>query len=1343
MGTGQAGHNGRGRAKPTALRGRSAAATSLVIGLIALGCPAGASASFTRPFLRQITGTEAGPLQLEGAGGAATDAGENLWLATGRFPNAQLNEFAPPSEEDHFVKTVPVEAFTIPASLAIEAGNLYVTGKESVRAVGETSDAHRVESFDSGGALVDRWPEFGGPSYVAGGNGSVFVSHGEANPEAPAGDGEPIGVEKFTTGGEATPYEPATPEPYINGNEITGTPVGVPPAGCESASFEQGLGAAGPVAADPAGNLYVVDNACELNTPAILEYGADGTFIRSITGAETPGLRGTHEEGGFGALLSGITVDRLAHHVLVSLARPGIEAAAVDEFDAQTGRYLDQITTVGEGEPLRGPVQMTTDAGGDLYVVDTALQAVDVYGPGRFLPGLRVEDATHRTSTTATLNGVVDPEGFPLAGCRFEYVTEAAFNEAVEAHGGVEAEGFADLSSGGEAPCEPEAAAVPADLSYHAVHAEVGGLTKGVTYRFRLVATSGGPLGGTGASNALAFTAKDAPKIDGTSASNISSTFADLHAQIDPLGASTTYYFQYVDEAHYDAAALDPYAAGATAPLPPGSLGSGGPTGSSEESAFAHVSGLNPDTVYHYRVVAQNEVGISRGQDAIFTTLAGVVQGLPDGRGYELLTPPDKGSAADMFAAPAINGEYVNKDVGSPSDTGEAFLLETQAAFGAFPGALNSDYVFQRAAGGWRFTSLASASGGVQSLSASVFDSTDLSRFGLADDVGSSASEAGLVALDLVGPPGGPYETLHADTPITEALEQEALIDLSGATQIAGASPDVSHVVLQGKDRGLCPGAEQQDEGVHALCEWTHGSLTLLNANSEGEPVSPCGTELGQGFGAPGATKNAVSNDGERAFFTAPDPTAPGEEPGCWRTLFGIFNLNAPQLYMHAGNDTIRVSKPTDPAVTDPCTLPPPEVFVACHPAAYVGAAEDGSKVFFVTQSSLTKDDEGISDQELYEYDATSGTLTRISSGESKSAAANVLTVSAISANGGIVYFQAHGKLTADAPEETEALVGLYRYDTITHHTTYIASLPAREVPTGHLHWFPSTEEVAPHPDGIGFYTTPDGRYLLFSTSRELTSYSTASSDPRCGTLPDKQGAPSNGHCIEIYRYDAQTGRPPICISCDPNGEAPVSHASITRSSLFQRSSAPMRAMSDNGAFVFFDTADALVPQDTNNTLDVYEWHEGHVSLISSGTDSGPSFFLGSSPAVVGGREVEGANVFFGTHARLVPQDRDGAGDVYDARIGGGFATPPSGTAACEGDACQSPPAMPTDATPPSSTFSGPGNLAPPAAKKLAPKRCRKGRGLKRHRCVKAIKRKHRRHSSRASHASHARGASR
>jgi hypothetical protein len=153
---------------------------------------------------------------------------------------------------------------------------------------------------------------------------------------------------------------------------------------------------------------------------------------------------------------------------------------------------------------------------------------------------------------------------------------------------------------------------------------------------------------------------------------------------------------------------------------------------------------------------------------------------------------------------------------------------------------------------------------------------------------------------------------------------------------------------------------------------------------------------------------------------------------------------------------------------------------------------------------------------------------------------------------------------------------------------------------------------------------------------------------------------------------------------------------------------------------VFFSTEASLVPQDTNGVLDVYEWHEGEISLLSSGQDPLPSDFLGASP--------DGANVFFGTHARLVPADTSGGGNVYDARVC--TAVEPCIAAAlareglCEGDACSHPAAAPSDATPGSATFSGPGDLtlAPSATPRV--KTCVKPKKLSGGRCVKPKRRK-------------------
>jgi hypothetical protein len=1295
-----------GRGTPSAVHSGLIVAATLAVALLAPGM---ASAAFTRPFLRQITETPSGPLS---PAGLAEDFADNLWVGEGEKPPFSLHEF----ESSGAFKTTlkikglspPEVGLTLPESLAVDGStgsfNFYVAGRNT----GNFETPRYVEVFDNAGVFVGRLGPFGSDTHVAVDNstepsaGTVYVAHAGTNPGLGAGgDGQPPGIEKFNAAREPVNFgcNTETCKKYVSANQITGTP-------SESFGFPPRTPAS--IAVDSHGDIYAVNQGAAV--PQVDEYSPSGLFVRAFIGEETPGMGGSHEVGGFGGQLEGVAVDSSVSghvHVLVSVSPSGnigrIEGA-VDEFDGPSGRFLNQIVEALPGHPLRSAVQMTVDSHGDLYVADGTSKAVDDFGPGRFAPGVTLAEATEREPTSALLNGSVNPEASVnpeesgLSACHFDYVSEAAFK----------ATGFSNLSSGGEAPCVPSAGSIPADSIYHPVQAKITeNVSSGTTYRYRLVATTSGALGGTTASGSLAFTDPHAPRVDSTTATNLSSTFVDLRAQIDPLGADTTYQFQYVDAAHYNPEAEDPYAAGAIVPANPADIGSGGPTGGADAAVLQQIGGLTPGTVYHFRVVAINEFDTTAGPDVTFTTLPQVVPGLPDGRAYELLTPPNKGSAEDMFGAVEIESrQFLNRDFGYPSESGEQFLLETNAAFGSFPATAHNAYVFSRTEAGWRTTPLASSSLGVQSLSAPVFDPADFSRVGVDDGLGSSGGAAGPQLANLIGPPAGPYTTLHTG----------ASGGSGEGVNIVGASHDLSHVVLESQTHTLDPLAEGQDPGSHALYESFEGELKLLNVKSNGSLLSPCGAILGQST-IPGAKHDAVSADGSKVLFTAPDPYAKNGE-GCWNGA----GENTPQLYLRSGGSTVELSKP-EKGVVDPSGR---------HPAIYVGASKDGSRVFFLTEAELTKDDVGIHDPELYEYDTETKTLTRVSRGKSGKAAAAVFTVPAVSADGSAVYFTAVGQLTESAPANIgETEVDLYRYDTATGATTYVATIDKRDYTADNTGgWWAGMGkgaiqgEVALDPEA-DWYATPNGRYLLFASTRELTGYSTAEAKVTSRDCPGFSGNASNGHCDEVYRYDSANGGSLACVSCNPSGAAPTSNAFFGHSAgLGTPAAGPVRAISDNGSYAFFDTADALVPQDGNGTLDVYEWHEGKVSLISSGKDSFASYFLGASP--------DGKDVFFGTHARLVPQDIDTAGDLYDARIGGGFGAGAGGSGPCEGDACQNPAPAPIDATPASLTFSGAGNLLgeigtpppgvkppPTNAQKLATalKACRKKAKSQRKKC--------------------------
>jgi hypothetical protein len=244
---------------------------------------------------------------------------------------------------------------------------------------------------------------------------------------------------------------------------------------------------------------------------------------------------------------------------------------------------------------------------------------------------------------------------------------------------------------------------------------------------------------------------------------------------------------------------------------------------------------------------------------------------------------------------------------------------------------------------------------------------------------------------------------------------------------------------------------------------------------------------------------------------------------------------------------------------------------------------------------------------------------------------------------------------------------------------------------------------------------TPDGGALLFL----------ATNGPHLppayqhGNCKEGITGANEGFCAEyyIYRADSSTPTDPdiVCASCNlaVPGAAGNSFANIRDGGGASLTTAHLsRALSDDGNHVFFDSEEPLVPEDANGAIDVYEYDvpTGEAHLVSSGTDSAPSYLMDSS--------ADGEDVFFVTRAQLAGWDDDQAYDLYDARAAGGFANPPAQTAACEGESCRgvaTPAPGPT--APGSVSLVGPGN--PEGGRKICPKGKRAVRRNGKTRCVK------------------------
>ncbi len=466
-----------------------------------------------------------------------------------------------------------------------------------------------------------------------------------------------------------------------------------------------------------------------------------------------------------------------------------------------------------------------------------------------------------------------------------------------------------------------------------------------------------------------------------------------------------------------------------------------------------------------------------------------------------------------------------------------------------------------------------------------------------------------------------------------------------GGAHFAGATANDSHILFESRER-LLPQAAP--EAIN-LYEWDEGTLTLAGALEggdapvEGAVAGPGGSaveaEVGEVGGASSRfyTEHTISEDGSRIYFS---------------------DIGTGQIYMREP-----IAERTVP--------------VSSGPAYWRDATPDGAWADY-TESG-----------ELYRFSAandSSELLTHPSSGS-----AGVLGTLGMSREGAYIYFVATAVL-AGASGAGEPLAGsanlyLWHESSSTHEgvVTFVARLSNFNDSADWRDSF-SSELAGPDEGWKGARVTPDGTVALFSSSEPLTKYDNAGQN-------------------ELFRYSAPEGEL-ICVSCNPNAPAAISSAFLAHqtqgaASLEGRNPFLTHNLSDDGSRIFFQTAEALIPADTNGEMDVYEWEEegaescpqesgGCVFLISTGQSTDQSYF--------GDASADGSDVFFFTRQPLVSQDQDVSVDVYDALVDGGFTVqnPASSPLACAGEECRGAPSEATVlALPSSAAFTASGNLPP------------------------------------------------
>jgi hypothetical protein len=479
------------------------------------------------------------------------------------------------------------------------------------------------------------------------------------------------------------------------------------------------------------------------------------------------------------------------------------------------------------------------------------------------------------------------------------------------------------------------------------------------------------------------------------------------------------------------------------------------------------------------------------------------------------------------------------------------------------------------------------------------------------------------------------------------------------------ASEDFTTMILQVEDHTLlgAPTGTLQGEDLY---EYSSGHLRQVNVLTDGATIGTCGAHIAKGEaepnheGAGGASRHAVSTDGSRIFFEA----SPG---GC----------EVPDnLYMREADRTLDIG-----------------------PYKFAAANRLGSQLLLEKQTGEVR--------EFSLYNTETAINTPVFS--IPVAVAKYENGISISEDFSAIYFTSDETTSPEAAQIAPKSLDVYRY----------------EIGSGIVNFLFEAEFGENNHGGV----SPNGQYYYFAANHV-------------------SGVPGGGDSSaseQTYRYDDDE-HVVECISCasrfNPEPRLAASFAGSGLSAgIFANGAQGMPAatsFSANGDYAFFDTASALVSQDVDGEItgtaeggsvfspssDVYEWRryglngcvhvQGCLGLISSGQGGFKVMLLGTAD--------EGRDVFFTDFSQLVPTDTDSAGDVYDARIGGGFPVPVKPTE-CEGDACSTPLAAPVDATPASLSFTGPGNPAATttaskpatgkAKKKVAKKKTRKKRRKK------------------------------
>jgi hypothetical protein len=388
------------------------------------------------------------------------------------------------------------------------------------------------------------------------------------------------------------------------------------------------------------------------------------------------------------------------------------------------------------------------------------------------------------------------------------------------------------------------------------------------------------------------------------------------------------------------------------------------------------------------------------------------------------------------------------------------------------------------------------------------------------------------------------------------------------------------------------------------------------------------------GPGPRGSSVAGASEDGSRVFFFSGNRLTSEDTDDCR------------DLYERSAGTTKLVSTGVPPVPTN---------FGGCAQLDWAGVSADGSRVFLITDGKVTTNDpDGAKD--IYQW--SGGEASLITTGPADQGLGSFIDFPAgISRDGRHVFFRTSERLV---PEDTDTAPDdwdLYeRFD----GTTSLVVPPAggNSSPQG---FFAAISEDSSHV----FFSTA-ARLVPEDTDDEGDLYERVDGEFRLvGTGP----LGSSGATYWAGPYEARTGwgglsadgRAVVFASAAPlvpedtdtvqdlylraNGETKLVSTGPNDVNQSFNAMTHYLLVAPDGSRMFFTTDDAMVAEDTDGQVDVYEWHAGVTTIVPDGISTSASVF----PADVFPRALvgDGSRVFIGTTAALTPNDTDTAMDIY------------------------------------------------------------------------------------------------